>query len=167
MWNLFWVGEIPWKRDRLPTPVFLGFPGGSDGEESACNAGDPCSIPGLGRSPGGGHDNPLQYSCLENPHGQRSLAGYSQWGRKELDSTERVSTGQHRDRHHSKKTNIDTSLVVQWLRICLVMQETRVPSLVRELRSHMPQSNGADPPNQRVCGSQRKIPRAAAKTRHS
>ena len=35
------------------------------------------SIPGLGRSPGGGHDNPLQYSCLENPHGQRSLAGYS------------------------------------------------------------------------------------------
>ena len=45
---------------------FLGFPGGSDGEKSACNAGDLGSIPGLGRSPGGGHGNPLQYSCLEN-----------------------------------------------------------------------------------------------------
>ena len=44
-----------------------GFPGGSDGKESACNAGDLGSIPGLGRSPGGGHGNPLQYSCLENP----------------------------------------------------------------------------------------------------
>ena len=45
----------------------LGFPGGSDGKESACNAGDLGLIPGLGRSPGRGHDNPLQYSCLENP----------------------------------------------------------------------------------------------------
>ena len=44
----------------------LGFPGGSDSEESACNAGDPGSIPGSGRSPGEGNDNPLQYSCLEN-----------------------------------------------------------------------------------------------------
>ena len=45
----------------------LGFPGGSDGKESTCNAGDLGSIPGLGRSPGGGHGNPFQYSCLENP----------------------------------------------------------------------------------------------------
>ena len=44
----------------------LGFPGGSDSEESACNVGDLGSIPGLGRSPGGGHGNPLQYPCLEN-----------------------------------------------------------------------------------------------------
>ena len=44
-----------------------GFPDGSDGKESACNAGDLGSIPGLGRSPGGGHGNPLHYSCLENP----------------------------------------------------------------------------------------------------
>ena len=50
----------PWTRDRLPTPVFLGFPGGSDGKESSCNAGDLGSIPLLGRSPGGGHGNPLQ-----------------------------------------------------------------------------------------------------------
>ena len=55
------------------------------------NAGDvrdSGSIPGLGRSPGGGHGNPFQYSCLENPHGQRSLAGYSPWACKELDTTE-------------------------------------------------------------------------------
>ena len=45
----------------------MGFPDGSDGIESSCNAGDLGSIPGLGRSPGGGHGNPLQYSCLENP----------------------------------------------------------------------------------------------------
>ena len=44
-----------------------GFPGGSDGRESACNAGDSGLIPGLARSPGGGHGNPLQHSCLENP----------------------------------------------------------------------------------------------------
>ena len=56
--------------------VFLtyGLPRGlsraSDGKESACNAGDLDLIPGLGRSPGGGHGHPLKYSCLENPHGQ-------------------------------------------------------------------------------------------------
>ena len=52
----------------------MGFPGGSDGKESACNAGDLGLIPGLGRFPGEGHGKPLQYSYLENPHGQRSLA---------------------------------------------------------------------------------------------
>ena len=46
------------------------------------------SVSGLGRSPGGRHGNPLQYSCLENPHEQRNLAGYSPWGHKELDTTE-------------------------------------------------------------------------------
>ena len=61
------LGRPPWRRDRPPTPVFLGFPGGSYGKESACNAGDLGSILGWGRSPGGGHGNPLQYSCLENP----------------------------------------------------------------------------------------------------
>ena len=52
------------------------------------NAGDLGLILGLGRSPGGGHGNPLQYSFLENPQGQRNLAGYSLWGCKELDTTE-------------------------------------------------------------------------------
>ena len=49
------------------TPVFLGFPGGSDGKASACNAGDLGSIPGLGGSPGEENGNPLQNPCLENP----------------------------------------------------------------------------------------------------
>ena len=61
-----WVRKMPWRRDRLPTPVFLGFPGGSAGKESSCNAGDLGLIPGLGRSPGGGNGYPLQYSGLEN-----------------------------------------------------------------------------------------------------
>ena len=52
------------------------------------NAGDLGLIPGLGRSPGEGHGNPLQYSCLEIPHGQRSLAGCSPRGHKELDMAE-------------------------------------------------------------------------------
>ena len=68
----------------------MGFPGGSGGKESACNAGDLCLIPGLGRCPGGGHGNPLQCSSPENPHGQRSLAGYSPWGSKESDRTEQL-----------------------------------------------------------------------------
>ena len=71
---------------------FEGFPGNSAGKESACNAGDSGSIPGLGRSPRGGHGNPLQYSCLEYPRGQRSMAGYSPWGCKESGTTERLST---------------------------------------------------------------------------
>ena len=72
--------------------LLRGFPGGSDGKESACNAGGLGSIPELGRSPGGGHGNPLQFSCLENPHGQRSLVGCSPWGHKESNTTERLST---------------------------------------------------------------------------
>ena len=95
-WFISWVGSIPWRRGRLLTPVFLGFLGGSDSKKSSCNVGDLGSVLGLGRSPGGGHGSPLQFSCLENPHGQRSLAGYSPWGRKELDTTERLSTSQHR-----------------------------------------------------------------------
>ena len=83
-----WVKKFPQRRDKLPTPVFLGFPGGSDGEESACSVGDLGSISGLERSPGEGHGNPLQYSYLENPHGQRSLMGYSPWGHKESNMTE-------------------------------------------------------------------------------
>ena len=64
----------------------MAFPGGSD-LPAAYNVGNLGSIPGLGRSSGGGHGNPLQYSCLENTHGQGSLVGYSPWGRKESDTT--------------------------------------------------------------------------------
>ena len=71
---------------------FLGFPGGSVSKESTCNAGDLGSIPGLGRSPGGGHGNPLQCSCLDSAYEQRSSVGYNPWGRKESDTTKRLST---------------------------------------------------------------------------
>ena len=71
----FWVRKIHWRRNSLPTPVFLGFPSGSEDKASACNAGDLDLIPGLGRSPGGGHGNPLQYSCLENPHDLLAVQG--------------------------------------------------------------------------------------------
>ena len=60
----------------------------TDGKESTCNAGDLGSIPGSGRSPGGGSGNPLQYSCLGKSRGQGILAGYSPWGGKESDTSE-------------------------------------------------------------------------------
>ena len=82
------------QRDSFVHIHIHGLPGGSDGKESTCNAGNLGLIPGLGRSPGGGHGNPHQYLCLENPHGQRSLVGYSPWGRKESDTTEQLSTAQ-------------------------------------------------------------------------
>ena len=82
-----------------PIPLILNsspssstsFPGGSVGKESVCNAEDLGSVSGWGRSPGGGHGNPLQYSCLENPHGQRNLADCSPWGCKESDTTEQLT----------------------------------------------------------------------------
>ena len=58
--------KIPWRRDRLPTPVFLGFPGGSAGKESTYDVGDLGLVPGLGRSPGEGKAYPFQYPGLEN-----------------------------------------------------------------------------------------------------
>ena len=73
-----WVGNIPWRRDRLPTPVFLGFPAGSDSKESACNAGE-AWVQSLG------WENPLEKGTVFLPgkfHGQRSLAGYSPWVRR-------------------------------------------------------------------------------------
>ena len=73
----------------------MDFPGRSDGKESACNAGDLGSIPGLGLYPGEGHGNPLQCSCLEKPHDQRSLADYSPKGSKELYETVQVNTHEH------------------------------------------------------------------------
>ena len=61
-----WDKKIHWRRDRLPTPIFLDFPCESAGKETACNVGDLGSIPGLGRSPREGKGYPLQYSGLEN-----------------------------------------------------------------------------------------------------
>ena len=86
----------PWQPIKAPLWVcvmlceilgrLFGFLGGSPVKNPPAYAGDLGLIPGLGRSPGGGHSNP-QYRCLENPHGQRSLAGYSPWGHKESDLT--------------------------------------------------------------------------------
>ena len=74
------------NRNRREFPsrqvVRCGFPGGSVVRNSPANAGDGGSIPGSGRSPGEGNGNPLWYSCLENPHGQRSLAGLRSMGAK-------------------------------------------------------------------------------------
>ena len=69
---------------------YMSFTGGSDGKESAYGTGDLGSVPGLGRSPGGGHAYPLQCSCLENSI-ERSLVSYSPWGSKELDMAEPLS----------------------------------------------------------------------------
>ena len=73
------------EKYRFPEP-FMGFPGGSDDKESTRNAADLASISGLGSSPEGGHGNPLQYSCLENPYGPRSQN--SPWGCRESDTAE-------------------------------------------------------------------------------
>ena len=104
--------------------VLISFPGGSDGKEYACNAGDLGSIPELGWSPGGGHGNPLQYCCLENPDGQRSLAAYGPWGCRELDTTERLSIAQRiwprwnssrpRAEDHLSFMFIFTLIIVKW-----------------------------------------------------
>ena len=75
--------------------ITLSFPGGSDSKKSTCNVGDLGLIPGPGRSPGGGHGNLLQCSCLENPREQRSLVGYSPLRHKELHMTERLSRAQY------------------------------------------------------------------------
>ena len=69
--------KIHWIRDRLPTPVFLGFPGGSAGKEFTCNDIDLSLIPGLGRSPREGKGYPLQYFDLENSMGSIALGGHT------------------------------------------------------------------------------------------
>ena len=69
----------------------MDFSGGSDNKESDCSVGDLGLIPDLGQSPGEGNGNRLQYTCLENPHRQRSLVGYNPWGHKELETTEQLT----------------------------------------------------------------------------
>ena len=82
-----------------------GFPGNSADKESAYSAGNPGSIPGSGRSPREGRHNPLQYSCLDNPPGQRSVAGYSPWDCKELDTIERLSIAQQSDQKYEYRNH--------------------------------------------------------------
>ena len=110
----------------------MNFLGGSTGKESTCNAGDLSLISGLGISPGGGHGNPLQYFCLENSHGQRSLVGCSPWGCKELDTTERLSTMQNI--HISGERRISVQLEKNWVSLLfplLLVTECRTDSCSR------------------------------------
>ena len=88
--NAFW----PSKQLNQPHRVRSRLPWWLRWQRICLRCGRPGWIPGLGRSPGGGQGSPLQCSCLENPHGQRSLAGYSPRGRKESDTTEPLSTDQ-------------------------------------------------------------------------
>ena len=96
---LEWVA-IPFSRrpsqhrDWAWVSCIAGLPGGSAGRESACNVGDLGLIPGLKRSPGEGNGYPLQYSWPGEFHGQKNLSGYSPWGSKESDMTERLSIAQ-------------------------------------------------------------------------
>ena len=93
--------------DNLALPTWeRGFPGSSAGKESACNAGDLSSIPGLGRFPGRGHGNLLQYSCLENSQGQKRLTGYNPWGCK----VRHDWATKHRPVNDCKKEEINTPL---------------------------------------------------------
>ena len=82
----------------------MGYPSSSDGKESAYNAGDLGLIPELERSSGEGNGDPLQYSSLKNPHGQRSLAGYRPWGCKESDMTEQLSTQRTHSYHYVERS---------------------------------------------------------------
>ena len=84
--------QIPYRVSPLCFIYFLRSIGGSGSKESTCSVRDLGLIPALGRSSGGGHGNPIQYSCLENVYGQRSLAGHSPWSCKESDMTEPLST---------------------------------------------------------------------------
>ena len=113
-------------RYLLCISTYEGFPDSLAGKESTCNAGDLGSIPELGRSPGEGNGYPLQYSCLENPRGQRSLQGYSPWGCKELDTTEQLSI-QHTHLHICSSLNHDfTSLFLTPLLQAMFTQASNI-----------------------------------------
>ena len=81
-----WVGKIPWRRDRIPTPVFMDFPGGSDRKRICLQFGRPGLDPWVWK---------IHWRRRENSHGQRRLAGYSPWGRNKSDMTKSLSTEQH------------------------------------------------------------------------
>ena len=140
------------ERDRLPTPVFLGFPCGSAGKESTCNAGDPSSIPGSGRSPGEGKGYPLQYSwaslvaqLLKNLHAmwetwvqslvwedplERGMAIYSSTLTWRIARTEELQSCGCRVRH-DWVTNTHThqffNMHLREQRVCLHLAMTAVP----------------------------------------
>ena len=100
-----WVGKIPWRRDMLPTPVFLGFLGGLDGKRICLQCRRPGFNPGVGKIPWRRAWQPTPVFSPGEFHGQESLEGYCPWGhspwgrsprgRRESGTTERLSTAQH------------------------------------------------------------------------
>ena len=92
---------------------------------SACNTGDQSLIPGSGRSPGDGNGNPLQYSCLEKSHGQRSLGGYSPWGRRELDMSMHACVRTHTHTHTQLSVKLRTLLNHQCF-VCKIIYCVRI-----------------------------------------
>ena len=103
---------MPWRRDRLPTPVFLGFPDGSNGKESACNAGDLGSVPGLGRSPRGGHGNLLPVFLPGKSPWTEESGGLQSMESKELGTTDQLSTVQH-------SCSLTLNSEKEWLNSCV------------------------------------------------
>ena len=87
--------EDPLEKGMATHSRILGLPWWLRQYRIRLQCGRPGFYPWVGKSPGGGHGNPLQYSGLENPHGQKRWAGYSPWGHKELDMIERLSPAQH------------------------------------------------------------------------
>ena len=111
-----------------------GFPGGSDGEASACNEGDLRSIPGLGRSPEEGNGNPLQYSCLENP-----MDGGAWWATQFMGSQSQTRLSDFTFTIVTQKMQKGTPLVVQGLRLCIPEAGGPGSNHNQGLRSYMPQ----------------------------
>ena len=109
-------------KRQVPFTKLRGFPGSASDKESTFQAGDAAgSIPGSAKSPGGGNGNPLQYSCLGNPNGQRSLVGCSPWGHTEVDSTE------HEHRHWSKISPLTEELDHNLKLSCVFLIKDRAP----------------------------------------
>ena len=97
----------------IKTTEGMGFSGGSDGKESACNMEDLGSVPGLGRPPGEGDGKSLQYSCLETimDRGAWGLAGYSPWGCKDSDTTEQLTQTQTHTHTYTEAMNIQNMFI--------------------------------------------------------
>ena len=122
-------------------------------KEFACNAGDLGLIPGSGRSPGGGHGNPLHYSCLENSHGQRSLADFSPWHRKELDMTEATQHACILKNYQVLKIGYKHTHVIWNSRKILKDTKKRAPFLLQSLVLVSEALEGANVPRTTVLSS--------------